>query len=74
MKKKKTSKRKAPAKTFKVPDWALDDAPIPNKPLTKQDLDELDSYSIANNLCDPRCLRHTRVILALGQRGFRGLG
>ena len=41
MKKKKTSKHQRQASTPEIPDWVLDDSPVPNKPLTKQDLDEL---------------------------------
>jgi hypothetical protein len=41
MKKKKTPKRRTPTSTTKVPDWVLDDSHAPNKPLRKQDLDEL---------------------------------
>ena len=41
MKKKKTPKRKRPASESKVPDWVLDDPPVPKQPLSKQDLDEL---------------------------------
>ena len=41
MKKKQTSKRQREASTPEIPDWVLDDSPVPNKPLTKQDLDEL---------------------------------
>jgi hypothetical protein len=39
MKKKRISKRKRRAITSEIPDWLLDDSPIPTKPLTKQDLD-----------------------------------
>jgi hypothetical protein len=41
MKKKKTQKRKMPPRASKMPDWVLDDPPVPTKPLKKQDLDEL---------------------------------
>ena len=41
MKKRKTSKRQQQATTAEIPDWVLDDSPVPNKPLTKKDLDEL---------------------------------
>ena len=41
MKKKKTAKRRSLASAFKLPDWVLDDVPVPTKPLTKRSLDEL---------------------------------
>jgi len=41
MKKKKTAKRKSPAGASKMPGWVLDDPSVPNRPLNKQDLDEL---------------------------------
>jgi hypothetical protein len=41
MKKKKTSKRQRKASTEEIPDWVLNDSPVSNKPLSKQDLDEL---------------------------------
>jgi hypothetical protein len=41
MNKKQTSKRQREATTPEIPDWVLDDSPVPNKPLTKQDLDEV---------------------------------
>ena len=41
MKKKKISKRQRQPSTKEIPDWVLDDPPVPNKPLTKEDLDEL---------------------------------
>jgi hypothetical protein len=41
MKKKTTTKLQRKASTEEIPDWVLNDSPVPNKPLTKQDLDEL---------------------------------
>jgi hypothetical protein len=41
MKKKKISKRQRQPSTAEIPDWVLNDSPLSNKPLTKQDLDEL---------------------------------
>ena len=41
MKKKRASKRKRQASEPGIPDWLLDDSPIPNKPLSKQALDQL---------------------------------
>ena len=41
MKKKTTTKLERKASTEEIPDWVLDDSSVPNKPLTKQDLDEL---------------------------------
>jgi len=41
MKKRKVSKRQRQPSTEELPDWVLNDSPVSNKPLTKQDLDEL---------------------------------
>jgi hypothetical protein len=41
MKKKKTSKRQRQPSTEEIPDWLLDDSLVANKPLAKQDLDEI---------------------------------
>jgi hypothetical protein len=41
MKKKKISKHQRQPSTEEIPDWVLNDSPLSNKPLTKQDLDEL---------------------------------
>jgi hypothetical protein len=41
MKKKRISKRERRAITLEIPDWLLEDSPIPNNPLTKQDLAEM---------------------------------
>ena len=41
MKKKKTPKRQRQPSTEEIPDWVLNDSPMSNKPLTKQNLDEI---------------------------------
>jgi hypothetical protein len=41
MKKKRASRRSRQASTPQIPDWVLDDPPVPTKPFRKEDLDEL---------------------------------
>ena len=41
MKKKRISKCQRQPSTEEIPDWVLNDSPVPDKPLTKRDLDEM---------------------------------
>jgi hypothetical protein len=51
MKKKKTSKRQRQNSAPQIPDWLLDDSPVPNKPLRKEDLDVL-AAGVASGIQD----------------------